>query len=182
MKEETMKHIRNVIVAAAVCLLCFTVNANAQFAGTGTTTLSLTVASEASLHIDSPTTTLATVGTVFANYTGTTSFTYKIRTTKTGGSGTLTAALTAPFGAGGPVLGAGSTDLQFTCSVSLPATGCTSAQPVTTAAAGTVATFGTNAHSARAGNSGSVVWALVNDPVYETDSYTATVTFTVSAT
>ena len=182
MKEETLKHLRNIIVAAAVCMLFFTATANAQFAATGTTTLSLTVASEAALRIDSPTTTLSTATTVFDNYTGTTSFTYKIRTKQSGGSGTITAALTTPFGSGGPVLPSGSTDLQFTCVVSSPGTGCTSAQRVNIVDAGTVATFGTDAHSARAGNSGSVAWTLVNDPVYETGTHTATVTFTVSAT
>ena len=84
--------------------------------------------------------------------------------------------------AAGLVLGSGSTDLQFTCVVSAPASGCTSAQKVNTVDAGTVATFAPDAHSARAGNSGSVAWTLVNDPAYETGTHTATVTFTVSAT
>jgi hypothetical protein len=170
------------LITAAVSLLLLTAAAHAQVTSQGTTTLSLTVSTEASLTINTATTALSTATTVFDNYTGATSFTYKIRTQKVGGSGTLTALLTTPFGAGGPVLGAGSTDLQFTCSVTGPGTGCSSAQKVNTADAGTVATFGTDAHSARAGNSGSVSWVLVNDPAYETGTHTAVVTFTLSAT
>jgi hypothetical protein len=45
-----------------------------------------------------------------------------------------------------------------------------------------VATFGAGASSAVAGNSGSVAWTLTNDPLYHTGAYSATVTFTISAT
>jgi hypothetical protein len=45
-----------------------------------------------------------------------------------------------------------------------------------------VGTFGAAAHSAVAGNSGSVAWTLTDDPAYGTGTYAATVTFTISAT
>jgi hypothetical protein len=44
-----------------------------------------------------------------------------------------------------------------------------------------VVTFGADAKSAMAGNSGSVDWTLTNDPQYSTGTFTATVTFTISA-
>jgi hypothetical protein len=62
----------------------------AQFAGTGTTTVSVTVANEAAIRIDTPATSLTNGGTIFNNFTGTTNFTYKLRTSKTTGAGTIT--------------------------------------------------------------------------------------------
>jgi hypothetical protein len=47
-----------------------------------------------------------------------------------------------------------------------------------------VVTFGADAHStggASASDAGSVTWSLTNDPVYKTGTYTATATFTISA-
>jgi hypothetical protein len=44
-----------------------------------------------------------------------------------------------------------------------------------------VATFGSNARSAQAGDGGSVTWTLTNDPQYRVNNYSATATFTISA-
>jgi hypothetical protein len=44
-----------------------------------------------------------------------------------------------------------------------------------------VVTFGAAARSSAAGDTGSVSWSLTNDPKYATGTYTATVTFTISA-
>ena len=151
-----------------------------------TTTLSVVVPAEAALTVTTGTTNLATTGTNFTiPYTGTTNFTYQIRTTKTGGSGTITAKVTADFaGTGGPSVGtpptAGDT-LAYTCTISTPGTACTGSQTASTSATTPVATFGAAANSTKAGNSGSVAWSLTDDPVYATGTYTATVTFTISA-
>jgi hypothetical protein len=121
----------------------------------------------------------------FANYTGTTSMTYFIRTTETGGSGSITAKITTDFSpTGGPSVASppvGSDALTYGCTVAAPGTACTG--PVTALTTGTtsVATFAAAAHSAKAGNSASVAWTLPNDPVYKVNTYTATVTFTISA-
>jgi hypothetical protein len=160
--------------------------AYAQFAGTGTTTLSVTVSAEAALQVTTTTTTLAATGTIFNPYTGTTSLTYKIRTTQSTGTGTLTAKVTSDFSpANGPSVltppSAGDA-LTYTCTVSAPGTGCGSAQTASTTASTSVATFGAGASSANAGNSASTAWSLTNDPTYHTGSYTATVTYTISAT
>ena len=162
-----------------------TVAAQAQFNTTGTTSVSVTVAAEASLQVNTATTTLANVGTIFNAYTGTTNFTYKVRTTKTGGSGTITLEVTSDFSpANGPSVATPPTAgdaMTYTCTVSAPGTGCTGSVTSSTASATSVATFGTNAHSASAGNTGSVAWSLTDDPTYQTGAYSATVTFTISA-
>lgn len=162
------------------------VPAQAQFAGTGSTTVSVTVGPEAAIQVDTTTTSLSTTGTVFNDFTGATNFTYKIRTGASSGTGTITLQVTADFSpAGGPSVAspptAGDT-LAYTCTVSSPGTGCSGSQTSSTTASTPVVTFGANARSAKAGNSGSVSWTLTNDPRYQTGSYSATVTLTVSAT
>src|SRR5689334_9451173 len=68
---------------------------------TGTTTVSVNVAAEASITVDTATTSLTSSG-IFGDYTGTTSYSYRIRTTKVGGSGTVVLKITSDFNAGGP--------------------------------------------------------------------------------
>jgi hypothetical protein len=129
---------------------------------------------------------LAALGTIFNPYTGTTNLTYKIRTTQSTGTGNVTLKVTSDFSpANGPSVttppSAGDA-LTYTCTATAPATGCSSATTASTASATSVATFGAGASSANAGNAASTVWSLTNDPVYHTGSYTATVTYTISAT
>ncbi len=152
-----------------------------------TTNLSVVVGPEAALTVTTGTTSLATTGTNFTiPYTGTTNFTYQIRTTKAGGTGSITSKVTADFGGtGGPSVAAPPSTgdaLTYTCTVSSPATGCSGSQTASTTAATSVATFGAAASSSKAGNSGSVGWSLTDDPMYATGTYVATVTFTISAT
>jgi len=173
------------LITGLAVAVCFLNPAHAQFASTGTTTVSVTIAAEASLQIDTSTTTLTSSG-IFANYTGTTTLTYKIRTTQSTGSGNVTLKVTTDFSpANGPSVAsppnAGDT-LAYTCTVSAPGSACTGSQTSSTSSSTPVATFGAAANSAVAGNSGSVAWTLTNDPAYHTGSYSATVTFTVSAT
>jgi hypothetical protein len=158
---------------------------------TGTTTVNVTVGAEAALSITTGTTNLTSTGTNFSNYTGTTNLTYFVRTTATGGSGSITLRVTTDFNcaAGGPCVATPPTTgdaLSYTCSVSNPgnngtATGCTGAQTASTTAQTSVSTFGADARSLIGGNSASVSWTLTNDPKYKTGSYAATVTFTISA-
>jgi hypothetical protein len=156
-----------------------------QFAASGTTTVSVTVGPEAALQINTTTTTL-TAASVFSNYTGTTNFSYKVRTTQTSGAAHIQLEVTSDFSpSGGPLVATPPTAgdaLAYTCSVSSPATSCSGSQTSSTASATGVATFGAGASSALAGNSGSVGWTLTNDPTYQTGAYSATVTFTISAT
>ena len=172
---------------AVVVLLLAASTAFAQFGTTSVTTLTLTVAAEASIQADSSTP-LTTSGTIFNDYGGTTNFTYKVRTGTSVNTAGVTLEITKNFGsaASGPsVANSGSTGdtLKYTCTAAATsATACGSAQTSSTTAATTVATFAASAHSVKAGDAGSVIWDLVNDPAYAVGSYTATATFTISAT
>jgi len=144
---------------------------------TGTTALAVTVGAEASLQLS--TTAFVNGGGTFGDFTGTTSLTYKIRTKSTG-SITVQVADFTP--SGGPTIAGSPSALSYSCSVPSPATagaGC-SGQAVA-ATAFTVASFGPNTHSVKAGDTGSVAWTLANDPTYATGTYSALVTFTISA-
>ena len=176
---------RNYIIALAAALLAAPAT-YAQFAATGTTTLSVTVSAEAALQVTTSTTTLAAIGTIFNPYTGTTNLTYKIRTTQATGTGAVTLKVTSDFSpANGPSVATPPSPgdaLTYTCTGAAPATACSGAQTASTAASTSVATFGAGASSANAGNSASTIWSLTNDPLYRTGAYSATVTYTISAT
>jgi hypothetical protein len=163
-------------------LLCVTVPLAAQ---TGTTNLSVTVSAEASITINTATTTL-TSASAFAPFTGTTSYTYIIRTSDSTGTGSIQLQITTDFSpSGGPSVATPPTAgdrLAYTCSVASPGTACSGTINSSTSAQTSVATFGADAHSAVAGNSGSVSWSLTDDPKYKNGSYTAVATFTISAT
>ena len=156
-----------------------------SFGPTGTTALTVTVGVEARISVTNATTTLSD-GSAFSNFTGVTNLLYKIRTAPSTGTGSITAQVTTDFSpAGGPSVAspptAGDT-LTYTCTVSAPGSACSGSQTASTTVATPVATFGADAHSAAAGNSASVDWTLTNDPVYKAGTYSATVTFTISAT
>ena len=175
----------NKLAMLVISATLLTLSASAQFNTTGTTSVSVVVGAEASLQVNTATTTLSNVGTIFNAYTGTTSLTYKIRTTKVGGTGSITLEVTSDFSpAGGPSVATPPTAgdaLTYTCTVTAPGTACVGSQTSSTSAATSVATFGTNAHSASAGTAGSVAWSLTDDPTYQTGTFAGTVTFTISA-
>lgn len=171
-------------LATAVLLMAGlgAVSAFGQFGATGTTNVQVIVNPEASIQINTATTSLTSAG-LFADYLGTTNFTYKIRTTASGGSGSVVLKITTDFGAGGPSVTtplAGDA-LTYTCTAAAPAIPCATAQTALTTGTTGVATFGVDAHSAKAGNTGSVAWDLPDDPVYKTGTYTAVATFTIAA-
>jgi len=157
-----------------------------QFAATGTTTVSVAVSAEAALQVTTGTTTLAASGTIFNAYTGTTNLLYKIRTSASTGTGTITLKVTSDFSpANGPSVGtppSAGDALSYTCTVAAPGTGCSGSQTASTAASTSVATFGAGASSSNSGTAASTAWSLTNDPVYKPGSYSATVTYTISAT
>lgn len=147
--------------------------------------MNVTILPEASIVVNTASTSL-TAATPFANYIGTTSFTYKIRTTAVSGNGNIQLQVTTDFSpANGPSVASPPTaadKLNYTCTVSTPGTACSGTLASSTTAQTSVSTFGADAHSVAAGNSGSVAWSLTNDPAYKAGSYTAVVTFTISAT
>lgn len=178
---------KKLFAVAVLSMLFVSTFAHAQFAGSGTTNLQVTIGPEAAIQINTANTAMSSATTDFSTpFAGTTNFTYKIRTTKVGGTGTITAQVTSDFTAAvnGPSVATPPTagdKLSYTCVVAAPGTACVGAQNASLASATSVATFGADAHSAGAGNAGSVSWSLTNDPLYPTGSYTAVVTFTISA-
>ena len=179
-----MANLKKMIGLAVLAASLAAISAEAQFNTTGTTSVSVVVGAEASIQVNTATTTLSNVGTIFANYTGTTSLTFKMRTTKTGGSGSITLKVTSDFSpASGPSVATPPTAgdaLSYTCTVAT-GTACTGSVNSSTASSTSVATFGADFHSASAGNAASVAWTLTDDPTYKTGTYAATVTFTVAA-
>ncbi len=176
---------KKLIVALSLALFS-SASLFAAFGTTGTTTVSVTVANEAAIQVNTATTNLTNVGTIFNDYTGTTDLSYKIRTTQGTGAGSITLQVTSDFSpAGGPSVAtppSGGDALSYTCTVAAPGTACAGSQTSSTSAATSVATFGADNRSTKAGNSASVGWTLTNDPVYQTGSYSGTVTFTISST
>ena len=183
-----IKLIKNSLLSLTV-LIAGASHAFGQFAATGTSTLSVVVAAESALSVTTGTTNLteATGAGIFgAPYTGTTNFQYKVRSTTVGGGGSITVKITADFAAGGPSVATPPTGdaMTYTCTAAASATPCTGSVTASTGGATSVATFATNAHSAAgtgSSDAGTVVWTLPNDPVYKTGTYTATATFTISA-
>jgi hypothetical protein len=152
-----------------------------------TTSLVVPIGPEASL-VSAVTPNFSTSdGTFSSDYLATTTLVFKIRTTKTNGTGNIQLKVTADFGpSGGPSVVSpptASDTLSYTVGASphgTPATGSTTADALNTLYP--VYTFGGGASSAKVGDTGTVLWDLSNDPMYGTGSYTATVTFTMSAT
>jgi hypothetical protein len=160
----------------------------AQHNATGTSSLSVTVGAEAAIVINnSPS--LTSTG-IFGSYTGTTNLTYYVRTI-TGGSVVLEVTTDFSTGGtgGGPSVAHPPTSgdaLTYTCTAATPVTGtatpCASTLTASTTATTNVVTFAATTQSAAAGNSSSTSWTLTNDPSYAAGSYTAVVTYTISAT
>ncbi|MGD1155572.1 MAG: hypothetical protein ABSA41_07055 [Terriglobia bacterium] len=173
---------KKTITLVAVLLLAAS-TAFAQYGPTAATTLSVVVANEASIQVDTSTTSLTNVtGNAFGNYTGTTTFDYKIRTTTTGGTGSITLSLNQVLTSGTDTIAM--SNLGYTCADVAPAsgTGCASSVTPSTTTGTAVASFGAGAHSANTGTTGNTLsWTLANLPSYPTGTYTATATFTISA-
>jgi len=154
---------------------------------TGTTAVQVNVGSEAAITITNGTTTLTEGGTAFSTFTGTTNFSYQMRTTQTSGSGSIVLKVTSDFSpTGGPSVAnppsAGDT-LTYTCTAGTNGAGatyCSGSQTASTSSTTSVMTTGADKHS-NPTDTGSVSWVLVNDPKYKTGSYSSTVTFTISA-
>jgi hypothetical protein len=174
---------KKTLILAAALLLAASAAFAQSYGPTAPTTLSVQVSNEAAVQVDTTTTTLSNVtGNAFGNYTGTTSFDYKIRTTKSGGTGSITLLLNQVLtDAASDTIAM--TNLGYTCTDVAPASGTSCASSVTpsTSTGTAVASFGADAHSANAGTTGnSLSWTLANLPAYETGTYTAIATFTIS--
>ena len=179
---------KKILTLVGVALLVTAPLAHAQLGtSTGTTTVTVAPVAEAALNITNGSTPLISSGTNFTNYTGSTGLTYFIRTTQSGGSGSITLKVTSDFSpANGPSVTTPPNTgdkLAYTCTLSGAGTACTGSVTSSTSASTSVATFGADAHTATfpGGDTATTTWTLTNDPKYKTGSYTATVTFTISA-
>lgn len=164
---------RSLLTAIATIALGFT---PAVF-GQNTSALNVTVGPEATFVAAFSATALTNVGTNFAGYSGTTNFTYKIRTSLTGGTGAITVEVTS-FGTSGPAVA----DLAYTCTAATPGTACSASTSASTTVATNVVSFATDAHSTDAGDAGTAAWTLVDRTTVPSGAYTSTATFTISAT
>jgi hypothetical protein len=113
--------------------------------------------------------------TPFGEFSGTTSITYKIRSSGTAAKLTVILAEFSPTT--GPVVA----DLRFTSSGTL-GTGVSTATAVSKTAQTTVLTFADGAKSPNAGATATVSWTLPDNPQYTIADYEAVATFTISAT
>lgn len=168
---------QKLIFALAIAALAIAPMAIGADTAAKDSTLGVTVGPEASFTAVDATTTLAKGGDVlFAAYTGTTNFTYKIRTTLSGGTGTITVMVTT-FGTGGPAVA----DLSFVNTAPTSGTPVTTSAVASTTVAGAVVGFGADAHSADTGDSGTTVWTLADRTGIKTGAYSSTATFTIAA-
>src|SRR5262245_32584837 len=136
--------IRGIVMSALTLALSSIVVAQT----TGTSTLSVTVPTEARIIVSTSNTTLTSAST-FSAFTGTTNFTYSIRTSGTTGSGTIQLQITSDFSpAGGPSVASPPTvgdALTYTCTASA-GTACSGAQTASTTSQTPVTTIGADAH------------------------------------
>jgi hypothetical protein len=136
--------------------------------------------------------TLTKTGTAFSNFTGNLTIQYDARTTQSTGGGSITVQATTDFTpAGGPsITSPPSTGdaLQYTCSGATLGTGCSGTQTVSTTTSTNVVTLsasectgGGGSCSSASPNTVTLNFTLTDDPVYKTGSYSATLTYTISA-
>ena len=155
---------------------------------TGTTTQTLSAQINAIGKVSVPASLIVTnAGTTFLAYSGNLNVSYRARTTAGTGSGSLTAQATADFSpAGGPSIAAG--QLTYTCSAATLGSACSGSQTASTASQTSVVTMGAGlctggGGSCSAANPNTVLstFTLSNNPAYKTGTYSATLTFTISA-
>jgi len=155
---------------------------------TGTTTQTLSATIDAIGKVSVPSSlTLTSSGTTFVGYSGNLSISYKARTTATTGSGSLTLKATADFSPdGGPSIASG--QLTFTCSAPTLGAACSGTQTASTASQTNVVTLGAGVCTGGGGSCSSSnpntvqsAFTLSDNPAFKTGTYSATLTFTISA-
>lgn len=154
---------------------------------TATQTLSAAISPKGKVSV-SPAVSLVNSGTAFTTYSGALPVQFYIRTSP-GSAGTITVQATSDFSpAGGPLVTSG--NLTYTCSGPTLGTACAGTQTVSrtlqtpvlnVSSAGGTCTGGGGACSAAAPNSVSINLSLPNTPTFSTGTYSAQLTFTISA-
>lgn len=154
--------------------------------GSTTQTLSATINAIGELSVPS-TLSLTNSGSTFAGYGGNLTVSYRARTTASTGSGSLTLKATADFSpTGGPSISGG--QLTYTCSSALLGTACVGTQTASTSSQTGVVTMGAGLCTGGGGSCSSANpdtaltgFTLLDNPTVKTGTYSATLTFTISA-
>jgi hypothetical protein len=154
--------------------------------GSGNQTLKATINPVGSITV--PASASLTSGvTTFQPFTNNLAVSYRARTTPAGG-GTITLKVSSDFTPlGGP--SAASAALTYTCSGATLGTACAGSQTASTTTQTPVLTLPASACTGGGGacstadpNTVNLTFTLIDDPGYPTGSYSANVTFTISAT
>jgi hypothetical protein len=161
----------------------------------GTQTLNLITQPDGLLYGFPTSVTLSKVGTVFNKFTGTVTIQYRARTTASTGTGSITVKASADFvcASGGPCIATPPTagdSLTYTCTSATVGSNCSGTQTVSTTAATNVVTAipagtctgGGSPCTTADPNTVILNFSLTDDPKYKTGSYSAILTFTISAT
>jgi hypothetical protein len=159
---------------------------------TTTQTLTAVISPEGGLFSFPNSVTLAKTGTTFTNFTGSLSIQYRERTTQSTGGGSISVEATADFTpTGGPSIASPRSTgdaLTYTCSAATLGTNCSGTQTVSTTTSTSVVGFsasectgGGGSCSSSSPNTVTLSFTLTDDPKYNTGSYSATLTFTISA-
>lgn len=161
----------------------------------GTQTVNLITQPDGLLYGFPNSVTLSKVGTLFNSYTGAVTIQYRARTTAAVGTGSITVKASTDFvcASGGPCIAAPPTagdKLTYTCTGATLGSDCVGTQTVSTGVGTNVVTAIPAASCTGGGSPCSIAdpntvnlnFSLTDDPKYKTGSYSATLTFTISAT
>jgi hypothetical protein len=161
----------------------------------GTQTLTLIAQPDGLLYGFPNSVTLSKAGTLFNSYTGAVTIQYRARTTAATGTGSITVKATTDFvcASGGPCITTPPTAgdaLTYICTGATLGSNCAGTQTVSTGVGTNVVTAipaaactgGGSPCSTADPNTVNLNFSLTDDPKYKTGSYSATLTFTISAT
>ena len=178
------------LVKIGAALLLVPISCLAQ--NTTTQTLQATIFPLGGLYTQSTPVSLIKSNSNFNTFTGTMTLSYRARTSQGSGQGSITVKATSDFSpTGGPSIASppskGDT-FTYTCSGATLGASCSGTQTVSTTAAMNVVTLGASACTGGGApcstsdpNMANVTFILTDDPNYKTGSYSATLTWTISA-
>ncbi len=156
-----------------------------QTSATATETLSVSISAIGKVSVPASVG-LLTSGATFSPFTGTLMVSHRVRTT-VGGSAAITVTASSEFSpAGGPSVASGA--VTYTCSGATAGTACTGSQTLSASFQTPVLSLGSGMCTGGGGsctsadpNTVSLAFSLTNNPGYHTGTYTAQLTFSISA-
>ena len=165
---------------------------HAQTTAQTTQTLQATIVPLGGLFTLSTPIALTKGGTTFNAFAGSMTLNYRARTSQGAGQGTITVKATVDFSpADGPSIAhppSAGDKFTYTCSGTTLGIPCSGTQTVSTTSSTNVVSIGASACTGGGApcstanpNSANVTFTLTDDPKYKTGSYSATLTWTISA-